>query len=82
MSEMGHDLHSMFPQAQAALHALKVDNPHFRVLADRYHDLTREIVRADSGEAPMGDDMLEQFKKERLALLDEVAALIAERAEA
>lgn len=52
------------------------------MLADRYHDLTREIVRAENGEAPMGDDMLEQFKKERLALLDEVAALIAERAEA
>lgn len=82
MSETGHDLHSMFPQAQEALHALKVGNPHFRALADRYHDLTREIVRAESGEAPMGDDMLEQFKKERLALLDDVAALIAERAEA
>ena len=78
MSHTPHDLHSEFPDAAGALHTLKEGNPHFVKLADQYHDLNREIHRIDSGIDAASDDRTEQLKKERLAILDQVAAMIAE----
>ncbi|MCC6482158.1 MAG: DUF465 domain-containing protein [Sphingobium sp.] len=77
MSEAGHDLHSVFPDAAEALHGLKTGNAHFRSLAEQYHDLTREIVRIEEGVDAAGDARLEDMKKRRLGLLDEIAELIA-----
>lgn len=76
MSESGHDLHDAFPEHQELLHRLKVENPHFRALADRFHDITRTIVRIEQGLEAASDDRLEALKKQRLQALDEVAALI------
>jgi uncharacterized protein len=78
MSHTPHDLHAEFPDATAALHSLKTDNVHFGKLAEQYHDLNREIHRIDSGIEPASDDRTEQLKKERLAILDQVATMIAE----
>jgi uncharacterized protein len=78
MSHTPHDLHSEFPDATDALHSLKEGNPHFGKLAEQYHDLNREIHRIDSGIEPASDDRTEQLKKERLAILDQVAMMIAD----
>ena len=43
MTHVAHELHDAFPQDGAILHDLKVGNPHFGKLADRYHLLNREI---------------------------------------
>lgn len=77
MSEAGHDLNSVFPEAIEALHSLKQDNAHFRSLSDQYHDLTREIVRIEEGIDAAGDARLEDMKKRRLGLLDEISGMIA-----
>lgn len=79
MSELGHDLHSEFPDDQAALHALKVESVHFRGLERQHHDLTQEIYRIEGGLDPASDVRLETLKKQRLGLLDEIAAMIAAR---
>lgn len=79
MSDHGHDLHSAFPADAAALQRLKIERPDFRAIVTRYHDVARIIHRIETGLEPAGDARLEELKKERLALLDRVADLIAER---
>lgn len=76
MSESGHNLHDAFPEQQELLHRLKVENAHFRALADRFHDVTRAIARIEEGLEAASDERLEALKKQRLQALDEVAALI------
>ncbi len=82
MSELGHDLHSLFPAQREILHTLKTESAHFRQLADRHHDLVQEIYRIEGGLEAASDERLEELKKERLGLLDEIAEMIAERKDA
>lgn len=77
MSETGHDLHALFPDHGPALHALKVEDAHFRTLAERHHDITIEIQRIEDGLVAASDARIESLKKQRLQLLDEVAGLVA-----
>lgn len=72
MSHTPHELHDEFPDAAQKIHDLKVHDPHFASLADRYHVLNREIHRIDSGIEAASDDRTEALKKERLSLLDQV----------
>lgn len=78
MTHTPHELHSEFPEDAAILHALKINNAHFRTLADSHHDINRQIHRIESGVEAAADDVLEELKKKRLALLDEVSGLIAD----
>ncbi|HJS13051.1 YdcH family protein [Sphingopyxis sp.] len=82
MSEARHDLHTMFPDHGPTLHALKLDNAHFRKLAEDHHDLSSRIQRFEASLAAVPDDELETLKKRRLFILDEIAALIAHEAAA
>lgn len=82
MSENGHDLHTLFPAQPEILHALKLNNAAYRDLADRHHVLALEISRIEGGLEPASDDRLEELKKQRLEILDEIAAMIAERLDA
>ena len=77
MSHVPHDLHEEFPQDVEVLHALKTGSSHFVGLADRYHAVNREIHRIDSGVEAASDDHAEQLKRQRLAMLDEISAMIA-----
>jgi uncharacterized protein YdcH (DUF465 family) len=77
MSELGHDLRNVFAGDVEILHRLKAERADFRTLADRYHDLTREIVRVEDGLEAASDERLEDLKKQRLQLLDQVGAMIA-----
>lgn len=76
MTHTPHELSELFPDDVETLHRLKIENPHFAVLADRHHTLNREIHRAETDIEPTDDLHLEALKKQRLALLDEIAALI------
>lgn len=82
MSEAGHDLHALFPNHGPALHALKLGSTSFRKLAEEHHDLQSRIQRVEAGLATVGGDALEDLKKRRLFILDEIAALIAIEEEA
>ncbi len=81
MSHVPHSLHDAFPDATELLHRLKLDDHHFQTVSDRYHDLNKDIHRFESGVEAVADDHLEELKKQRLALLDEVSQII-ERAKA
>lgn len=77
MSHVPHELHDAFPADTATLHRLKQADGRFQTVAERHHELNREIHRIESGVEAASDDRLEDLKKQRLALLDEVAAMIA-----
>lgn len=78
MSESGHDIHAHFPEHRDALHALKLNSPHYRELSDRYHGLAQRIARIEEGLEPVSDDLLEELKKQRLDILDKIAAMITQ----
>lgn len=82
MSHTPHELRDEFPDAVDILHELKTGNAHFATLADRYHDVNREIHRIESEVEAASDDRTESLKKQRLALLDEIAEMVSKAAAA
>ena len=77
MSNTPHELAAEFPNDHALLHDLKMNNPHYVTLADRYHEVNGEIHRIEAEIETPSDEYTETLKKKRLALLDEIAAIIA-----
>jgi uncharacterized protein len=61
----------------ADVHRLKVSNAHFRTLMERNHGLWKEIQHIQSGISPADDLTLEVLEKRRLAILDEIAVMLA-----
>ncbi len=78
MSNTPHELAAEFPNDHALLHDLKLNNPHFVTLADRYHAVNGEIHRIEAGVENTSDEYAETLKKQRLALIDEIAAMVAQ----
>jgi uncharacterized protein len=77
VSHLPQDLHDIFPAAAHRLRLLKETDRHFRTLADRYAALDDEIRRSETGVAAAMDDAhAEELKRERLALLDQIAAIL------
>ncbi|MEL6318174.1 MAG: YdcH family protein [Pseudomonadota bacterium] len=76
MSHTPHELSELFPDAADKIHALKLDDAHFARLAEQHHTLNRAIHRAETDLEPTDDLHLEELKKQRLALLDEIAAIL------
>ena len=76
MTHVPHELHAEFPEHADRIHELKVSNAHFAHLADKYHEVNRAIHRAETEVEPTDDFHLEDMKKERLALKDELAGIL------
>jgi uncharacterized protein YdcH (DUF465 family) len=72
MSHTPHELIEEFPAAAARLTALKAD-PRFAKLAEAYHLLNRAIHRMETDIEAVADHVIEDAKKERLALKDQIA---------
>jgi len=70
------ELADTFPADAAALHRLKLADAHFARLAERHHQVNRAIHRIESGVEAASDTRLEALKRERLHLLDEIAAML------
>lgn len=77
MSHTPHQLADEFPNDHELLHKLKVSDPHFVSLSDRYQDVNGEIHRIEAGIENTSDEYAETLKKKRLALVDEISGLLA-----
>ncbi|MFM5917571.1 MAG: YdcH family protein [Novosphingobium sp.] len=77
MSHTPHQLADEFPHDHWLLHELKLRNPHFVTLADRYQAVNGEIHRIEAGVETRSDSYVEDLKKQRLALIDEISQIIA-----
>jgi len=71
-----HSLVHEFPEHKKAIHSLKTGNHHFAKLFDEYHDVDKEIHRIEEGVETSADPYLENLKKKRLHLKDELFSMI------
>jgi uncharacterized protein YdcH (DUF465 family) len=78
MSLEKHNLITEFPEHKDRIHQLKVDNQHFSRLFSEYHDLDHEVLRIEQGIDNTSDDYLEEKKKQRLNLKDQLYKMILE----
>jgi hypothetical protein len=76
MSNTPHELAEEFPEAAEKIHALKTSNAHFAKLADEYHELNRQIHRMETDVEPASDEHQTELRKQRLALKDEIFAML------
>ena len=77
MTHTPHELHEEFPDQVDKIHALKLSDAHFAKLAEEYHEINRDIHRGETRVEPMDDFHLEELKKKRLALLDQIRGALA-----
>jgi uncharacterized protein YdcH (DUF465 family) len=71
-----HPLLKEFPEYHDRIHQLKMENAHFKKLFDEYHEVDKEVYRMDENIEPVSDDVMEELKKRRLALKDELYAML------
>lgn len=76
MGHTPHELHEEFPDHAGKITELKTRDAHFAEIAEVYHELNRTIHRIESGLDAVADAVLEDLKKKRLALKDEIAGLL------
>jgi uncharacterized protein YdcH (DUF465 family) len=74
-----HDLHHEFPEFADTIHALKVGDHHFSKLFDEYHALTGRVEELESDDVPVDDFTIEEMKKHRVKLKDELYAMLVAR---
>lgn len=77
MSHVPHELAEEFPDDHALMHGLKVADSHFANLSDTYHEINRRIHRIESLIEPAADEVLNDLRRQRVVLKDEIAAVLA-----
>ena len=82
MSIEHHPLLNEFPEHHDVIHRLKTDDAHFRKLFDEYHQVDKEVYRMEQNIEPATDEAMEDRKKQRLLLKDQLYAIIKDSASA
>ena len=75
-----HDLAHELPEFKDRIHELKVSSRHFAKLFDEYDDLDHQVRRCEAEIEVHADDFVEELKKKRLALKDELFKILKEGA--
>ena len=71
-----HPLNAEFPEFRDVIHQRKRDDAHFARLFDEYEQIDKAVVRVENGAEHLGDLTLEQMKKQRLHLKEQLYALL------
>ena len=71
-----HHLVSELPEYKDQIHDLKTGNARFSRLYELYNDLDNNIYRIEEGIETTADDYLENLKKQRLSLKDELFSMV------
>ncbi|GJM02904.1 MAG: hypothetical protein DHS20C08_14050 [Rhodomicrobium sp.] len=72
MSNVPHELAAEFPEHKDKIHELKISNNHFGRLFDEYHNINREVHRAEAAGLNITDEHYEELKRKRMTLKDEL----------
>ena len=70
----------MFPEYRELISQLKHHDHHFTRLFDKHNALDQEIQNHEAGNPPASQETIETKKKEKLALKDELYALLQKAA--
>ena len=71
-----HDLIHELPEYKDKIHALKTSDSHFARLFEEYHEVDHEIHRIEEGIETPADDYIEERKKLRLNLKDQLLDML------
>lgn len=71
-----HDLVHELPEHRDKIHELKLSNSYFARLFDEYHLVNHEVHRIETGIENTSDAYLDDRKKQRLHLKDELYKII------
>jgi uncharacterized protein len=71
-----HDLQQEFPEFAEAILVLKAGNPHFAKRFASYNRLTGNVENLEEHDMPVADFTLEDMKKHRVQLKDELYHLL------
>ncbi|MET4100654.1 uncharacterized protein YdcH (DUF465 family) [Roseovarius sp. MBR-78] len=77
MSHTPHELHEEFPDFASKISDLKQSDAHFSKLADAYHEVNRQVHRAETLVEPMDEQAEHGLRKERARLKDEIYRLLS-----
>ncbi len=77
MSNTPHELHEEFPEHAAKMTALKESDAHFAKLFEEYHEVNRQVHRAETRVEPMDQFHEEELRKRRAALKDELYRMLS-----
>lgn len=72
-----HHLLNEFPELKDRIHELKISNSRFARMFDEYHVVDHEVRRIEEGVETTTDEYLEERKKKRLHLKDQLFAMLA-----
>ena len=76
MSHTPHELAADFPEYSEKLSQLRLSNGHFAKLTDDYHNVNRDVHRAETNVEPTSDEHLQEMRKKRMMLKDEIYAIL------
>ena len=76
MTHVPHELHEEFPDLADKIHQMKTENAHFHKLFEEYHEVNRAVHRAETDVEPTDDTHMEEMRKKRLALKDELYGML------
>ena len=76
MAHTPHELAEEFPEHVDKIHELKTSNAHFQKLFHEYHEINRAVHRAETDIEPTDDFHLEDMRKQRLRLKDEIYGML------
>lgn len=71
-----NELTEIFKRDRDVLTRLKQGDAHYARLAEEYHAVNRQVHRIEAETEAASDERAEALKKQRLALLDEITAII------
>ena len=75
-----HSLVAEFPEMRDRIHTLKTSDNHFARLFEEYDTAEHAVHRIESGAEASSDERLEELKKQRLHLKDQLFALLKKAA--
>ena len=76
MSHTPHELAEEFPQAVELIHRLKLEDAHFARLTEEYHQINREIHRAETLVEPVAESHETELRRKRMQLKDEISRML------
>lgn len=76
MSHTPHELAEEFPDLVNEIANLRQNDAHFENLTESYHTLNRAVHRAETDVEPTSDDHMNEMRKKRAALKDQIYAYL------
>lgn len=73
-----HAIHEEFPNDAQRIHDLKVSNTRFAKIISEYDEINDQVFGAESRHTPMSAEAETELRKQRAALKDEIARMLAD----